>query len=122
MRRRFTLFGFGFALGIILLLFFLNGKNASCNFFPNERILDILRNKHKVYSEEVQQLMLNKNIDTASIESILLNGDVDFSKSNVRQEPCRDYWIDGYLDKNEASLFIQNCDTVITIQHIYFNK
>ena len=122
MRRRFTLFGFGFVLGIILLLFFLNGKNASCNFFPNERILNILRNKHKVYSEEVQQTMIDKNIDTASIEKILINGEVDFSKSNVRQEPCRDYWIDGYLDKKEASLFIQNCDTVITIQHIYFNK
>jgi hypothetical protein len=84
--------------------------------------LDILRNKHKVYSEEVQQTMMDKNIDTASIENILLNGEVDFSKSNVRQEPCRDYWIDGYLDEDETSLFIQNCDTVITIQHIYFNK
>ncbi len=122
LKRRFTLFGFGFALGITLLLFFLNGKNASCNFFPNERVLDILRNKPRIFSEEVLQTMSDKKIDTVSIIDILLKGDVDFSKSKTRQEPCRYYWIDGYLQEKEASIYVQNCDTIVTIQQIYFDK
>ena len=122
LKRRFTLFGFGFALGIALLLFFLNGKNASCNFFPNERVLDILRNKPRVFSDEVLQSMSDKEIDTILIIDILLKGDVDFSKSKTRQEPCRYYWIDGYLQEKNASIYVQNCDTVVTIQQIYFDQ
>ncbi len=119
MRRRFTLFGFGFIIGIMLLLFFLNGKNASCDFFPNERMLKILRNKHRVYSEDVLQLMTTNKIDSTAIEFLLNNGDIDFSKSKVRQEPCRYYWIDGIIHEKESSIYVQNCDTVVTIQHLY---
>ena len=85
MRRRFTLFGFGFIIGIILLLFFLNGKNASCDFFPNERMLKILRNKHRVYSEGVLQLMTTNKIDSTTIDFLFYNGDIDFSKSKVHK-------------------------------------
>ena len=119
LKRRFALFGFGFAIGIILLLFFLNGKNASCNFFPNERVLDMLRNKQQVYSDEVLQIMSDKKIDSTSINNILNKGDVDFSKSKTRQEPCRYYWIDGYIHKKEAAIYVQNCDTLVTIEQIY---
>ncbi len=122
LKRRFTLFGFGFAIGIALVLFFLNGKNASCNFFPNERVLDILRNKPRVFTDEALQLLSDKEIDTASIIDILLKGDVDFSKSKTRIEPCRYYWIDGYLQEKEASIYVQNCDTIVIIQQIYFDK
>ena len=120
LKRRFTLFGFGFALGIILLLFFLNGKKASCNFFPNERVLHMLRNKHITYSDEVLQLLDSKKVDSLAIAKMLLDGDVDFSKSNVHQEPCRDYWIDGYIYDKETAIYVQNCDTVVTIQRVVF--
>jgi len=120
LRRRFTLFGFGFIIGIILLLFFLNGKNASCDFFPNERMLKILRNKHRVYSEDVLQLMTTNKIDSTAIDYLLINGDIDFSKSKVHQKPCRYYWIDGFILEKESSIYVQNCDSVVTIQHLYF--
>ncbi len=119
LKRRFTFFGLGFSIGILLLLFFLNGKKASCNFLPNERVLNMLRYKHRIYSDEVLQLIANKKIDSTGIANLLLNGDVDFSKSNVHQEPCRDYWIDGYDKEKKISMFVQNCDTIITIQQIY---
>lgn len=122
MRRRFTLFGFGFIIGIILLLFFLNGKNASCDFFPNERMLKILRNKNRVYSEDVLQLMTTKKIDSTSIDFLFYNGDIDFSKSKVHQEPCRYYWIDGLIHEKESSIYVQNCDTLVTIQKLYYNS
>ncbi len=122
LKRRFTLFGFGFTIGIILLLFFLNGKNASCNFFPNERVLEILRNKHHVFDDEVLQLMTKNKIDSTSILLMLLNGDVDFSKSKTHQEPCRYYWIDGNINKKEGSIYVKNCDSTITIQQLYLKQ
>ena len=121
LRRRFTLFGFGFTIGIILLLFFLNGKKASCNYFPNERVLNMLSKKHREYSDEVIQLMQDKKIDSTAIAIILANGDVDFSKSSVHQEPCRYYWIDGYVSKKEAAIYVSNCDTIVTIQKVSFS-
>ena len=122
MRRRFTLFGFGFIIGIMLLLFFLNGKNASCDFFPNERMLKILRNKHQTYSEDVLQLMMVNKIDSSAINELLYSGDIDFSKSKVRQKPCRYYWIDGIIQEKETSIYVQNCDTIVTIQQLHFTS
>ena len=122
LRRRFGLYGIGFAAGIVIVIFILNGKNASCNYMPNARMLEILRNKERIYSDEVLQIMASERIDTIAIIDILNNGDIDFSKSKVRQEPCRYYWVDGFVNKKETSLYIQNCDTLITIQHIYLNN
>ena len=80
LRKRFTLFGFGFVIGILLLFFFLNGKDASCNYLPNARMLEILRSKQRIYSLEVQELMKQNDIDSAEVAELLLKGDIDFSK------------------------------------------
>ena len=37
MRKRFALYGIGFAMGIVMVFFFLGGKRASCNWLPNDR-------------------------------------------------------------------------------------
>lgn len=60
LRRRFGLYGIGFAAGIVIVMFILNGKNASCNYFPNARMLEILRNKERTYSDEVLQIMASE--------------------------------------------------------------
>ena len=122
LKRRFTLYGFGFAIGIAIVLFVFNGKNASCNYLPNARMLEILRNKHRAYADEVISVMETNKIDSASVAELLLKGDIDFSKSKPRQKPCRYYWIDGYLIQKEASIYIENCDTIVTIQKIYLNN
>lgn len=82
-------------------------------------MLEILRNKHRVYSDDVLQLMATNKIDSTEIGDMLNNGDIDFSKSKVRQEPCRYYWIDGYIQEKETSIYVQNCDTVVTIQKLF---
>ena len=120
LKRRFTLFGFGFFIGILLLLFFLNGKDASCNYFPNARMLEILRNKERSYDDEVLQLMQERQIDSLTIVRFLSEGDIDFSKSKPRQEPCRYYWIDGFIKEQSAAIYVENCDSLVTIQKLYF--
>ncbi len=122
LKRRFTLFGFGFAIGIVLLLFFLNGKKASCNFLPNERVLNILKYKHRAYSDEVLQQLSTHKMDTTTIITLLNEGDVDFSKSKVHQKPCRFYWIDGKQQEKQISIYVENCDSIITIQQLYISQ
>jgi len=122
LKYRFMYYGFGFTMGIILLLFFLNGKKASCNFFPNERVLNMLNKKHHEYSNDVLELIIQQKVDSSSIVDILQNGDVDFSKSITRQEPCRYYWIDGYIDNKKAAIYVQNCDSLVTIQQLHLSK
>lgn len=122
LKHRFTLFGFGFFLGIVLLLFFLNGKDASCNYLPNARMLEILRNKQRAYTPEVKELMASQQIDSTEIALFLSHGDIDFSKSKPRQEPCRYYWIDGFVKEKVSSIYVENCDTLVTVQKIYFDQ
>lgn len=122
LKRRFTFFGFGFFLGILALLFFLNGKEASCNYLPNARMLEILRGKHRAYTAEVQEIMTRQQIDSSEIALFLSHGDIDFSKSKPRQEPCRYYWINGFIKEKASSIYVENCDTLVTVQKIYLKQ
>ena len=118
LKRRFAFFGFGFFLGIVALMFFLNGKEASCNYLPNARMLEILRNKHRTYTNDVIRTMAEENIDSTEIALFLSHGDIDFSKSKPRQEPCRYYWIDGFIKEKASAIYVENCDTLVTVQKI----
>lgn len=118
MKRRFALFGFGFAIGILLVFFFLGGKKASCNWLPNDRMLNIIRAKQINYSTEVQDLLITSTIDSTDIDQILVNGDIDFSKSQVKNNPCRAYLIYGTKKQNNISLWVKLCDSIATIEKI----
>lgn len=120
MKRRFSLYGFGFIIGILLVFFFLGGKKASCNWLPNDRMLKIIRSKQINYSSEATQILNTKTVDSADIAQILIKGDIDFSKSNVKNNPCRKYLINGKNKQKNIVLTIQVCDSIATIQEIIF--
>ncbi|MCK5676866.1 MAG: DUF4258 domain-containing protein, partial [Flavobacteriaceae bacterium] len=104
MKKRFALYGFGFAIGLVLVFFFLGGKKASCNWLPNDRMLKIIRQKQINYSAETQQMINNTEIDSLDINLILDHGDIDFSKSQVKNNPCRKYLINGTQEQKNISL------------------
>ena len=116
MKRRFGLYGFGFAIGIVLVFFFLGGKNSSCNWMPNARMLEIIRSKQISYSSDVQYKIDNFIIDSTDINSILLLGDIDFSKSQVKNNPCRNYLINGEVRNQEVAITVIICDSLATIE------
>lgn len=121
MKKRFGLFGFGFAIGIILVFFFLGGKNASCSWMPNDRMLKIIRSKQIIYSDEIQQKLKETIIDTNDINSILVDGTIDFSKSQVKNKPCREYLINGDVEKRNAQMVVKICDSIATIATLKFD-
>ena len=116
MKKRFGLFGFGFAIGILLVFFFLGGKNSSCNWMPNARMLEIIRSKQISYSTDVQAKIDNSITDSTDINDILLLGDIDFSKSQVKNNPCRNYLINGDIRNQEVEITVIICDSLATIE------
>ncbi|MFK5891554.1 MAG: hypothetical protein QM486_12565 [Flavobacteriaceae bacterium] len=120
--KRFGLYGIGFFMGIALLVFFFNGKNAGCEYFPNARILKLIRNKPLHFSKDSQNAMKTLNIDTLSINKILLDGEIDFSKSKTHLKPCRFYWIEGVANNKEVVLYLKNCKDIATVESLTLNS
>ncbi len=105
----------GFAIGLILLFFFLGGKKASCDYSPSARVLKNIRIKERVFSDEALSNMQAYQIDTAVISSLLIDGSVDFSKSNTKLDSCRTYFIEGLVNKKNISMLIENCDSIAKV-------
>ncbi len=92
---RFAYFGGGFLIGIIILFFFLSGKKTSCDYLPNARVLKQIRLNDRTISDQANQFLISKGIDTSAISEVLLNGDVLFSESEKEKKPCAEYLIEG---------------------------
>jgi len=118
MRQRFTLYGIGFAMGIVIVFFFLGGKRASCNWMPNDRILNIIERKQLIFGDGIEQNLKEAEADSLDILAILKNGDIDFSKSRVKNEPCRLYWIEGQGKQSSLLISVELCDSVATVSSL----
>ncbi|SEA32310.1 DUF4258 domain-containing protein [Bizionia paragorgiae] len=118
--RRIAYYIGGFSLGLLLLAFFLNGKKVSCSYGPESRVLKNIRTKTLVLSDEAQLFAQQNSIDTIQINYILHKGDVHFSKSNTRKEPCGEYYIEGQINQKEAAITIENCEKEALLKRIEF--
>ena len=78
-----------------------SGKDTRCNYFPNARVLNDLRNKPFHYSDKASQILAEKWIDTIDIKNSLKFGDVDFDKSNIAVGSGKLYVIEGKTVKNQ---------------------
>ncbi len=105
----------GFSLGLVILAFFFSKKKTSCSYGPEARVIKNINSKKILYSSSFQNEMNNQNLDSTTIFYILKKGDIDFSKSNTRQEPCGIYNIKGRFDEKEILLSVENCDSTATL-------
>lgn len=110
----------GFAIGLIILMFFLNGKNASCDYGPNARTVKNISSKHSSYSKEASTFINENLLDSTTVVNLIKYGNVDFSKSKTELDSCKIYHIDNSYKKQDIILTVQNCDSVATILKIYY--
>jgi len=108
----------GFAVGLIVLAFFLSGKKTSCSYGPDARVLKNIRTKQQHLSNSVIADINNNKIDSLGIAYILKKGDVNFSESNTKLDSCKIYVIEGDYNEKEFTLTIENCEDLATIQSI----
>jgi len=110
----------GFAIGLIILMFFLNGKDASCDYSPNARTVKNISSKPIVYSEEASSFINTYQLDSTTIINLVKYGSVDFSKSDTKLDSCKIYHIDNSYKENDMQLKIKNCDSLVTLLHINY--
>ena len=88
-------------MGLFFVAAVFIGKDTRCNYFPNARVLNDLRNKPFYYSDKASQVLNEKWIDTADIKNTLKYGDVDFDNSNIVIGSGKLYVIEGKTIKNQ---------------------
>jgi len=118
--KRFGFYFGGFAIGLVVLAFFLNGKKASCDYGPDARVLKNINSKTLVYSANASSFIVAKGIDTTQINYILFRGDINFSKSDSRKKPCGFYFLEGEIDNKDTGILVENCKELATIKSIEF--
>lgn len=117
--HRFAYYLIGLILGLFFVAAIFSGKDTRCNYFPNARVLNDLRNKPFDYSEKASQILAEKWIDTVDIKNTLQYGDVDFDKSNTEFRKSKVYVIEGKtLKGQEIILKIKNEEGKATLEDI----
>jgi hypothetical protein len=98
--HRFAYYLVGFVIGCFFVALVFSGKDTRCNYFPNARVLNDLRNKPFHYDIEASRRLSEDWVDTLDIKNTLTNGDVDFDKSNIKEEGGKLYIIYGKTSKD----------------------
>lgn len=105
----------GFAIGLVILVFFLNGKDASCDYGPNARTVKNISSKQIEYSGNIASILYNKGIDSTIVKQLIQFGNVNFSESDTKAKPCKEYKIENTYKKREVIMRIKNCSLIATI-------
>ena len=117
--HRFAYYFIGLIMGMFFVAMVFSGKDTRCNYFPNARVLNDLRNKPFNYSDKASQILAESWIDTIDIKNTLKFGDVDFDQSNVEVEKGKLYVIEGKTLKNqEITLKVINYSDKAVLQDI----
>jgi hypothetical protein len=124
--KRLGYFLAGLSVGLVILAFLLKKKTTETGsefcYFPNCRVLKDLRSKPLTFSDAVEDLLTSNVLDSTDIQYFLEEGAVDFSKSDTKSVPCKEYLIEGKLNEKEATLLIKNCENSTIVESIEYTK
>ncbi|CAM1333119.1 DUF4258 domain-containing protein [Tenacibaculum aestuariivivum] len=121
--KRFGYYAIGLIFGSLVVLFIWKGKDVSFDYGMDARTLKTIRIRKRLFSDKAKQVLINTNIDSTTIATILKHGDVNFGKSKPRLKNCPEYLILGKDSLKYISLYVIRCDSTTTIDKInIFNK
>lgn len=120
MLRRLRFFGIGFMISIIAVAFFWSKKRVQFDYGMDARTLKSITYRKKSYSPEVTKLIDSKNIDSI-MNIILMQGDVNFSKSKQHEKPAK-YWVETTYKNKPITLWIERADSTAYIKQIMPTK
>jgi len=117
--KRLGYFMVGLSIGIVFLTFFLKKKSdetgVSFCYLPNCRVLKDLRSKPIVYSDRISEMLENKQLDTLTINTFFMDGDINFGESNTKSKPCKTYLIESEIDAEGVTMEVKNCPNKVTV-------
>lgn len=106
----------GFSVGLVILAIFLKKKNVEFCYGIDCRILKNIRSKNIKYSSSFSKKDIL--LDTIAIRKILLDADVNISKSNTKLDSCKIYYIEGTHLEKDIYITIENCSETANILSI----
>lgn len=118
--RKLKFFLIGFVPGLLLVLFILNKKGASCSgYLPNSRVIAETLTKDFILTENFKAEMAANNVDEKFLrDSIITEGEIDFESSKAQEKPCPKYLLN-YPDKNATySIQFTKCDEAVTFEKL----
>lgn len=117
--QRFAYYFVGLIMGLFFVSMVFSGKDTRCNYFPNARVLNDLRNKPFSYSPKASAILSQTWVDTTDIKNSLQHGDVDFDQSNIADGSGKKYIIEGKTVNNqEIILTITNYSDKAVLEDI----
>ena len=130
MVRRIVLFGFGALISIFFLS--LGPENRLKNTFYayldyfnlDKRVIYHLSKEDTFFSTKSECQIVYYNLDKSKILSVLDGGEVNFSKSNKKQDPCPIYVVENELEDNFIEVTFEYCadDKKVTISGFTLNN
>ena len=120
--KRLGFYLIGVGIGIYFLGKIYDKKGATFDYGPNARTLKSIRSKpYFNYDANVKSLMKQNQIDSTAINSLIMYGDVQFTKENRRKGPCHTYLIKPTSKTANISIRVERCDSVATVVGLEFN-
>ena len=97
--QRLAYYLVGFVIGLFFVAMVLSGKDTRCNYFPNARVLNDLRNKPFQYDSIASQQMSEGLADKTDIKNLL-------TPSASARFQIKEYKINNPNDKTPLRNFI----------------
>ena len=115
MAKRIVLFGFGALISIFFLS--LGPENRLKNTFYayldyfnlDKRVIYHLSEEDPFFSSKSECQIVYYDLDKSKILSVLDGGEVNFSKSNKKQDPCPIYVVENELEDNFIEVTFEYC-------------
>ena len=130
MVKRLVLFGFGALISIFFLS--LGPENRLKNTFYayldyfnlDKRVIYHLSKGEPFFSTKSECQIVYYNLDKSKILSVLDGGEVNFSKSNKKQDPCPVYVVENELEDNFIEVTFEYCskDKKVTVLGFSINN
>lgn len=126
LRYKLAFYLFGLTIGFYFVGEFLSAKAASRGvyfcYFPNCRVIKDIRSKPFQTSKHVNELLSKKVTNLKEIDQAILNGDVDFSKSNIPYKKGKKYIIDSQLaSRKKVTFTLINYTDKVLLEEIKIN-
>ena len=112
--RRIKLYIIGVSLGCVMVYGLFHNRMPS--WLPETIILEELREWPIQFTKHAKCRMACRGISAEEIAIILKEGNVNFSKSKVRDKPCPSYAIEGDTEDGQyVRIVFAKCDSVTRV-------
>tara|TARA_Y100000994_G_scaffold247525_1_gene253105 strand:+ start:537 stop:971 length:435 start_codon:yes stop_codon:yes gene_type:complete len=105
--NRFSFYFIGVLFGCLILYVSLKGRDKplSFNYFPNSRVKSHLINSDILISIETLCKVNCMNLDTMLLDHYILDGKIDFKKSEIRGFDVKTYYLFYEINNKDVHFF-----------------